>query len=230
VLLSVSERGSKRSWPVPEPWDRVGCRFKLSPPQIGLAEFTATNVKYPTHLSNLMTSENGLGMVHVYTGNGKGKTTASLGLGMRAAGHGYKVLMIQFMKGDIKYGELEAAKKIPNFEILQFGRPDFVDKKNPAQIDIDLARKGLEHARKVVKEGKIDLLILDEVNVAVEWGLVSCEDVLKVVKSRPKKMEIVLTGRYAPKEFIEIADTVTEMKEIKHPFQKDILARKGVEY
>lgn len=169
-------------------------------------------------------------MVHVYTGNGKGKTTASLGLGMRAAGHGFRVLMIQFMKGDIKYGELEAAKHLPNFQILQFGRPDFVDKENPAQIDIDLAGKGLERARKTVKEGEADLLILDEINVAVEWKLVSASDVIDIVKSRPENMEIVLTGRYAPAEFIEIADTVTEMTEIKHPFKNGVLARKGVEY
>lgn len=173
---------------------------------------------------------NELGMVHVYTGDGKGKTTASLGLGMRAAGHGYKVLMIQFMKGDIKYGELEAAKHIPGFEIKQFGRPDFVDKKNPAQIDIDLAGKGLEHAMEVMKTGKIDMLILDEINVAVEWGLVSASAVVEIVKARPKNMEMVLTGRYAPREFIEMADTVTEMKEVKHPYTKKVMARKGVEY
>lgn len=177
-----------------------------------------------------MASETGLGMVHVYTGNGKGKTTASLGLGMRAAGHGFRVLMIQFMKGDIKYGELEAAKHLPNFRILQYGRPDFVDKNNPAQIDIDLAVKGLERARKAVQDGESDLLILDEINVAVEWKLVSASDVIDIVKSRPENMEIVLTGRYAPAEFIEIADTVTEMTEIKHPFRNGVLARKGVEY
>ncbi|MFO7619147.1 MAG: cob(I)yrinic acid a,c-diamide adenosyltransferase [Thermoplasmata archaeon] len=177
-----------------------------------------------------MASEIGLGMVHVYTGDGKGKTTASLGLGLRAAGHGFQVLMIQFMKGDVKYGELEAVKNIPNFDIRQFGRPDFVDKKNPAEIDIKLARDGLEHARKVVDEGKVDLLILDEINVAVEWGLVSKEDVIALVRSRPEKMEIVLTGRYAPCEFIELAETVTEMTEVKHPYMKGIMARKGVEY
>jgi len=195
-----------------------------------LAVIIATNVKYPSILSNLMASERGLGMVHVYTGNGKGKTTSSLGLGMRAAGHGFKVLMIQFMKGDIKYGELEAAKHIPNFEILQFGRPDFVDKNNPEQIDIDLAKKGLAHAKDIVKAGKVDMLILDEINVAVEWKLVTASEVMDIVKSRPENMEIVLTGRYAPAEFIELADTVTEMKEIKHPYSKNILARKGVEY
>lgn len=177
-----------------------------------------------------MARKNELGLVHVYTGDGKGKTTAALGLGMRAAGHGYRVLMIQFMKGDIKYGELEAARHIPNFDILQFGRPDFVDRNNPEQIDKDLARKGVEHTRKVVGEGKVDMLILDEINVAVEWKLATAAEILEIVRSRPEQMEIVLTGRYAPIEFIEMADTVTEMREIKHPYMKDVMARKGVEY
>jgi cob(I)alamin adenosyltransferase len=177
-----------------------------------------------------MASESELGMVHVYTGNGKGKTTASIGLGMRASGHGYRVLMIQFMKGDIKYGELESVKSVPNFDIIQYGRPDFVDKDNPAEIDIKLARDGLEHARRVVREGSVDLLILDEINVAVEWKLVPKEDVIELVRSKPGKMEIVLSGRYAPPEFIELADTVTEMSEIKHPYMKGVMARKGVEY
>jgi len=172
----------------------------------------------------------GLGMIHVYTGDGKGKTTSSLGLGLRAAGHGFKVYMIQFMKGQINYGELETTKLIPNFEIRQFGRPDFVDKSNPAEIDIQLAKEGLEHAKEIVGAGEVDMLILDEVNVAVEWGLFSYREVLELIKNKPDKMELVLTGRHAPREFIELADTVTEMKEIKHPFMKGILGRKGVEY
>lgn len=177
-----------------------------------------------------MTSDKGLGMVHVYTGNGKGKTTAALGLGLRASGHGFRVLMIQFMKGDIKYGELEAVGNLPNFEIVQYGRPDFVDKNNPAQIDIDLARKGLEHAGKAAADESIDLLILDEIIVAVEWKLVTAEEVLDVVRSRHENMEVVLTGRYAPRDLIELAETVTEMRELKHPYMSGIMARKGVEY
>ena len=173
---------------------------------------------------------NGLGMVQVYTGNGKGKTTAAIGMGLRAAGHGFRVLMIQFMKGDIKYGELEAVKGIPNFDILQFGRPDFVDKDNPAEIDIKLAGDGLRHAKEVVEAGQVHMLILDEINVAVEWNLVSAREVLDIVGSRPASMEIILTGRYAPKAFLDIADTVTEMTEVKHPYMKGIMARKGVEY
>lgn len=169
-------------------------------------------------------------MIHLYTGNGKGKTTAALGLGLRAAGHGYSVLMIQFMKGQVNYGELEAVESLANFEIVQYGRPDFVDKDNPAEIDIKLARDGLEHAGKVIRDGGCDLLILDEINVAVEWKLVSVEDVLQLLESKPADMEVVLTGRYAPQSFVDLADTVTEMKEIKHPYQKGVLARKGIEH
>ena len=172
----------------------------------------------------------GLGMIHVYTGDGKGKTTSSLGLGLRAAGHGFKVYMIQFMKGQINYGELESTKLIPNFEIRQFGRPDFVDKNNPEEIDIQLAKEGLAHAKKIISAGDIDMLILDEVNVAVEWGLFSYREIIDIIKNKPKNMELVLTGRHAPREFIELADTVTEMKEIKHPYMEGITARKGIEF
>ncbi len=172
----------------------------------------------------------GLGMIHVYTGDGKGKTTSSIGLGIRAAGHGFKVYMIQFMKGQINYGELETVKLIPNFEIRQFGRPDFVDKNNPEEIDIQLAKEGLAHAKDIVSAGEVDMLILDEVNVAVEWGLFSYREILELIKNKPKNMELVLTGRHAPREFIELADTVTEMKEIKHPYMEGITARKGIEF
>ncbi len=177
-----------------------------------------------------MDSEVGLGMIHVYTGDGKGKTTSSLGLGLRAAGHGFKVYMIQFMKGQINYGELESTKLIPNFEIRQFGRPDFVDKNNPEEIDIQLAKEGLAHAKEVVATNEVDMLILDEVNVAVEWGLFSYREILELIKNKPEKMELVLTGRHAPREFNELADTVTEMKEIKHPYMEGVTARKGIEY
>jgi len=177
-----------------------------------------------------MKEQEGLGMVHLYTGDGKGKTTAAIGLGIRAAGHGYKVLMIQFMKGQINYGELETVKNLKNFEIVQFGRPDFVDRKNSAEIDKKLARDALAFAQDAVRKKKCDLLILDEVCVAVDFGLIKASDVIDLVKSRPEGMELVLTGRYAPKEFYELADTITEMKEVKHPYQKKVLARKGIEY
>jgi len=170
-----------------------------------------------------------MGLVQVYTGNGKGKTTAALGLAVRATGKGYKVYMIQFMKGKINYGELKTAKKIPGFTIKQMGRPDFVDRKNPDPKDVELAQKSLKLARKIMGSGKYDMLILDELNCAVDWGLVPLSDALALIKSRPPGLEVVVTGRYARPEMIELADLVTEMKEIKHPYQKGVGARKGIE-
>lgn len=169
------------------------------------------------------------GLVQLYTGNGKGKTTAALGLGLRAAGHGFVVYMIQFMKGQINYGELEAVKHLPNFTIRQFGRPDFVDKANPDPKDIELAQAALTHAKTIIEGGNVDFLILDEINVALDFGLISVDQVIQLIKSRPAKMELILTGRYAPQALIDLADLVSEVNEVKHPYQKGVAARKGVE-
>jgi len=169
------------------------------------------------------------GFIHVYTGPGKGKTTAALGLGLRAAGAGLNVYMIQFMKGR-RYSELDAVKHLTNFTIVQYGRDEFVSKKKPEQVDIDLAQKGFAQAKKIVKDGKYDLVILDEINVAIDYNLISLDDVLKLIKEKPKKVELVLTGRYAPPELVKSADLVTEMLEIKHPYQDGVLARKGIDY
>lgn len=171
-----------------------------------------------------------LGLVHVYTGDGKGKTTAALGLALRAVGHGLKVYMIQFMKGNINYGELTASKQIQNLTIKQFGRAEFVSKKNPKAIDISLAEEALSHAKEVLGNKKHDVVILDEINVAIEWKLISLNDVIRLLQQRPKNVELILTGRYARPKIIAIADLVTEMKEIKHPYQKGIEARKGIDY
>ncbi len=169
------------------------------------------------------------GIVHVYTGPGKGKTTAALGLGLRAVGAGFKVHMIQFMKGR-RYSEIDAIENISNFTISQHGRDEFVSKKNPEQVDIDFAREGFEHARKLVKDGKYDMIILDEVNVAVDYNLISVDDVLKLIEEKPEKLELVLTGRDAHPEIVKIADLVTEMLEIKHPYQQGVVARKGIDF
>ncbi|MDY6958302.1 MAG: cob(I)yrinic acid a,c-diamide adenosyltransferase [Halobacteriota archaeon] len=170
------------------------------------------------------------GMVHVYTGNGKGKTTAALGLAFRAIGQGLNVHMIQFMKGDKESGEIIQAKKCSNFTITQFGRSGFVDRFNPDKIDIDFARKGLIYASDMAKSGECDLLILDEINVAVAWNLIGLNEVLDIINSRSKGVEIVLTGRNASDEIIEIGDYVTEMMEIKHPYGAGMSAREGIEY
>ncbi|MGA1819996.1 MAG: cob(I)yrinic acid a,c-diamide adenosyltransferase [Thermoplasmatota archaeon] len=169
------------------------------------------------------------GYVQVYTGDGKGKTTASLGLGLRAAGAGLKVRMVQFMKGR-RYSELDALENIDNFTISQHGRDEFVSREDPEQIDIDLAREGFETACGVVLSGEYDLVILDEINVAVDFGLLSLEEVIELVRSKPEHVELVLTGRYASKELIELADLATEMREVKHFYQKGVEARKGIEF
>ncbi|MEM4729046.1 MAG: cob(I)yrinic acid a,c-diamide adenosyltransferase [Thermoplasmata archaeon] len=170
-----------------------------------------------------------LGMVHVYTGDGKGKTTAALGLGLRAVGHGLRVCMIQFMKGRNQYGEQRAVARLPNFELYQFGRRGFVRKGAPSKTDKALARRGLAFAREAVCSGRYDIVILDELNVALDWGLISLEDVLGLIRGKAPRTELVLTGRYAHPQVMELADYVTEMREIAHPYQKGYLCLKGVD-
>jgi len=169
------------------------------------------------------------GYVHVYTGNGKGKTTSAIGLGIRAVGAGLKVHMLQFMKGR-KYSELGTLDNLKNFTYSQHGRDEFVNKKNPEKIDIDMAKKGFEHAKKLIQSNKYDMIILDEINVAVDYNLVDVNDVLKLIKEKPEKLELILTGRYAHPDIVKHADYVTEMLEIKHPYQKGLEARKGVDF
>lgn len=169
------------------------------------------------------------GYIHIYSGPGKGKTTAALGLGLRAAGAGFKVHMIQFMKGR-RYSELDALEHVKNFTVSQFGRDEFVSKDNPEQIDIELAREGFDFAVDVVKKGLYDMVILDEINVAIDYNLVSLEDMLGLIDQKPEKLELVLTGRYAHPDLIKVADVVTEMLEIKHPYQEGVTARKGVDF
>ena len=169
------------------------------------------------------------GYIHIYTGPGKGKTTAAIGLGMRAAGSGMKVHMIQFMKGR-RYSELESIDKIPNFSFVQHGRDEFVNKEKPEKIDIDLAKKGFVHAKDVIKKGTYDMVILDEINVAVDFNLIDVHNVIKLIEEKPEELELVLTGRYAHPELTRCADYVTEMLEIKHPYQQGVEARKGVDF
>jgi len=169
------------------------------------------------------------GLIHVYTGDGKGKTTAAIGLGVRAVGAGLRVHMIQFMKGR-RYSELDALERLPGFTVVQFGRDEFVSKKKPEQIDIDLAQKGLAHAQEVLHKNEYDVVILDEINVAVDYHLISLADVLELMKMKPDSMELILTGRYANPELVRQADLVSEMLEIKHPYQKGVPCRKGIDW
>ena len=170
------------------------------------------------------------GLVQVYFGRGKGKTTAALGQGFRATGHGFKVYMIQFMKGNTKYGEVEAIKNTPNFELKQFGTPDLIEV--PREIDFEEGKKALEFAEKIITENKYDIVILDEVGVAIEMNIVDVEDVLKLIEKKPDNVELILTGgqRMHPK-IKERADLLTEMRMIKHYYtSQGINARYGIEY
>jgi cob(I)alamin adenosyltransferase len=170
------------------------------------------------------------GTVQVYTGDGKGKTTAALGLAIRAVGHGLSVYMLQFMKGSSNYGELASAGKLPGFTIEQSGRDEFVDKRDPAQVDIDLAVQGLTKARAAVESGDYDIVILDEVNVALDFGLISLEDVLSLIEKRPARVELILTGRSAHPEVVMAADLVSEVLNIRHHYDAGVEAREGIEY
>jgi cob(I)alamin adenosyltransferase len=170
------------------------------------------------------------GLIQVYTGNGKGKTTASLGLALRAVGRELKVCMIQFMKGGGPYGEQMAAERLaPFLTIVQTGRPGWVNKENPHDADKNLAADALELARKTVTGGEYDLVILDEVNGAVSMGLIPVDGLLEIMRDKPPQVELVLTGRNAHERVIEAADLVTEMREIKHYYKAGVKARVGIE-
>ena len=170
------------------------------------------------------------GLIQVYTGNGKGKTTASLGLALRGVGRELMVCMIQFMKGGGPYGEQMAAERLaPFLTIVQTGRPGWVNKENPHETDKSLAADALELAAKAVNGGEYDLVILDEINGAVSMGLVPVEDLLEIMRNKPHHVELVLTGRNAHERVVEAADLVTEMREIKHYYKAGVKARVGIE-
>lgn len=169
-------------------------------------------------------------MIQVYTGNGKGKTTAGLGLALRGLGAGRKVLLIQFLK-DGQSSEIKVIREyLPNFEVKIFGPKGFLTKEKLKKKDFDLAQQGFNFAQKAIQNKRYDLVILDEINLVLNFGLLKTEDIIALIKTTPKKIELILTGRSASKEVIDQADLVTEMKEIKHYFKKGIKARKGIEY
>lgn len=201
------------------------------------------------------------GQIHIYTGEGKGKTTAALGLALRAIGQGLKVFLIQFMKGGAYTGEFLAAKNhLPNFEIIQFGRPCLkqqkqlklknLDLENPPfdairedlecgdcrycflndQIQKDYVENAFKKTYEIIHHGKHDLIILDEINLALAYGFLETERVIVLLKNRPKNVEVILTGRYAPPDIVKFADLVTEMKPHKHYYEDGTPARRGIEY
>ncbi len=170
------------------------------------------------------------GLIIVITGNGKGKTTSAFGQALRAVGQGYKVFILQFMKGR-EYGEFIAAEKyLPNITVRKSGLDSFVMRGNPAAIDIALAQKGLDIAKKSIVSGKYDMVILDEINVALDFKLIKLKEVVDLIKNKPTALNLILTGRYAPKEIIKLADTVSEIQEIKHHYNAGIKDRAGIEY
>lgn len=179
--------------------------------------------------------ENQLGMVHVYTGSGPGKTRSAFGIAMRALGHGYRVYIIQFMKGRWRgaeeFGEIKTAKKLEKLQVARFGTGEFIGKgEKPEEIDKKLAAEGLKQARDLMNKGDYDLLILDEVNMALHFGLIELDEILSLIEDKPEHMELILTGRKAKKEIRDKADYLITYNAEKHPYQKGIKARKGIEY
>ena len=175
-----------------------------------------------------MEKEDGLGLIQIYTGDGKGKTTAALGLAMRAAGHDFKIAIIQFMK-IWNYGEIKSLRRL-GIDLFRYGTREFVDPKNPSPIDFDQARRALSKAEELMRKGDYDVLILDEINVAVDFNLIALKRVVDLLDKKPHNLELVLTGRNCPQELIERADLVAVIDEIKHPYKKGVEARKGIEF
>jgi cob(I)alamin adenosyltransferase len=170
------------------------------------------------------------GLIHVYTGDGKGKTTSALGLALRAAGHGRRTYIGQFLKGQ-DYGELRAVERLGGLvTIEQYGKPTFLHAEKATAEDVRMAREGLAAARRAMSGGAYDIVVLDEVNVALHFELVTVQDVLALLDDKPPGVELVLTGRRVPDEILARADYVTEMRELKHPYAQGIAARRGIEF
>ena len=170
------------------------------------------------------------GLVQIFTGDGKGKTSAALGAVLRALGHGLRVHIVFFLKGDYPYGERNILSKLPNVTMASFGQREFVDPTNIKPEEIEQARQALAAARKAMLSGNYDLVVLDEVNIAVAWKMVELDEMLKLIRDKPQNVELILTGRQADTELVKSADLVTEMLKIKHPYDKKVPARKGIEY
>ena len=169
------------------------------------------------------------GLIMVYTGPGKGKTTAAVGQALRALGHGYRVYMIHFMKGR-DYGEFLSLENFSSATVVKAGRDEFVKRGDPDPVDLELAKRGFAHVSEALKSGKYDIVVMDEINVAMDFGLIPVQDVVKLLKSKPSGIDVILTGRNAPAEIIDVADLASEVKEIKHHYQAGVNSRKGIEY
>jgi len=173
------------------------------------------------------------GFVIVYTGGGKGKTTAALGLALRALGYNHKVCMIQFIKGSWHYGELDSVKRLePELELTAVGKGfvGIIDDKSPREDHEKIAEEAIKICKEKITSSKFDVVILDEINYAIDLGLIRTEQVIELIKMKPHDLDLVLTGNHAKQEIIDLADLVTEMKEIKHPFKSGIKAKKGIDF
>lgn len=170
------------------------------------------------------------GLIELFTGNGKGKTTAALGIAIRALGHSLKVHIVFFMKGEFPYGEQKVLSRLPGLSYERFGSLDFVDPCHVKEEEKIQAHEAFESARKALNSDLYDVVILDEVLVASAWGLIKVEDVAGLIREKPERIDLVLTGRYADPRLVELADLVTEMKEVKHPYKKGQLSRQGIDF
>jgi cob(I)alamin adenosyltransferase len=171
------------------------------------------------------------GLLMVFTGNGKGKTSAALGVALRAAGQGFRTLMIQFIKGSWHYGELDSAPLLGAFEIRPMGRGFVkVGAEKPDPEDVRLAAEAWNAALEAMQSDKYDMVILDELNYTIHYGMLPASTVLEGLAGRPERLHVIVTGRNAHPQIVEAADLVTEMKEIKHPFHQGILAQRGIDY
>jgi cob(I)alamin adenosyltransferase len=170
------------------------------------------------------------GLVQIYTGEGKGKTTAAIGNIIRALGHNLKIYVAVFMKGDSPYGEWDYLARLPNIKIERFGLREFCNPENIKPAEKEQAYKAMNAAREAIFHGNYDLVVLDEINIAVAWHLIDVNDVIKLIEEKPARLDLILTGRYADNELIKRADLVTEMLKIKHHFDAGIPARQGIEF
>lgn len=169
------------------------------------------------------------GLIIVHTGDGKGKTTAALGIALRACGYGMKVIMLQFFKGKWKYGELRSAPKLGTFEIQPMGQ-GFTWESKDVEVDKAMVREAWQAAKEKILSGNYDVVILDEINYALSYGFLPVADIVEFLQKKPPMLHVILTGRDAKPEIVEIADLVTEMRQIKHPFEQGISAQKGIEF
>lgn len=170
------------------------------------------------------------GLVQIFTGDGKGKTSAAIGTVIRALGHGLKVYIALFMKGDYPYGERKILSGLSGITLESFGSINFIDPENVKPEERAEAARALAAARKAMLSGEYDLVVLDEVNIAAAFKLVGVEEVLELIKAKPEAVELILTGRQADTELVRIADLVTECLKIKHPYDRGVEGREGIEY